>query len=162
MSRRVYKWCSQCSKLSLVAGEPRKDDHLCPHRFARIAATPTVYYVNAEGQLWVPPTATDTCPLAGYERREVQPHEVRKFEREMNSRLRREHYAELEQQAEANERAARDREQVRRQLADELREESRHRSPEEREFLEYVLEQSREQVDYSRGYDPNFRIDAYN
>ncbi len=162
MARRRYLWCKDCDGLVIVAGIPQRGDRACTHRFAREVAKPTVYYLNKDGEMWVPPSAEDTCPLPGWQRHEVQPHEIRKFERQMNAKMRDDHYRELQAQAETNERASRDREQVRRQLADELREESKHRSPEEREFLDHVLRESAQESNYSRSeYDSNFHIGAW-
>lgn len=151
--RRLYKYCDQCKRLVLVAGVAQKGDFIdCTHRFSRAPRTPTVIYVNAEGDVWNGPDAETKCPIAGYERREIQPHELPKFEREMNDYYKRLH---AEARYEPPEQTAA-RERVRKELREEVIRESQGWDREHREFLDYALNQA--PVEYTRNYDPGFRV----
>lgn len=151
MPRRRYIHCDQCQCLILVSGEPRKGDRSCRHRFSREPCQPTVYFENAQGQRMY----THVLPkeFKGYVRKEVQPGEVRKFERMINREM------EVEQ-ARAKEAEALLREGERNRRHAELREMARGQGQFERDFVEEAIRH--DSSGYSeRPHDFNFRISPY-
>lgn len=162
MASRGYKICAQCKCMVLIYGEPRKGDKICPHRFRpRELITPTVYYENKQGEIWSGPDATTPCPLKGYNRVEVQAHDVRKFERLLTRRMQTEHREQIERQREASEVHARMREQARKEMDAEVLKESESWTPEQREFLDYAMAHRHEPI-YSENFDPECRIPIWN
>lgn len=160
-SRRRYKICSECHIVVIVAGKPLKGDRHCVHsRPPRELITPTVYFENAKGEIWSGPDAATPCPLAGYQRREVQAHEIRRFERLMNRKMQDEQRAQLERQREASEFHARHREQTRRELDAEILKEAEHWDAEHKEFLHYAMAHRDDPV-YTRNFDPEFHVGSF-
>ncbi len=159
--RRRYKICQPCNKVVLVYGEQKKGDELCPHTFtSREAITPTVYYENAKGEIWSGPDANTPCPFAGYERREVQAHEIRKFERVLNRKMQDQHREQLERQREVSEHHAAARAQARKEMDADVLRESEGWDREHRELLHYAMDH-RDEPNFSRNFDPEMHIGAF-
>jgi hypothetical protein len=117
----------------------------------------TVVYQNAAGEtLFVGdaerPFAEYPVP-EGYQRVEIPPHEIRKFEKEMNRRIKAEHDRDQEVESAMMEGAFS-------VLRESLMGDMKGMDSFHRDLAEYALEQ--QQSGYSRSYDPEFRIRAYN
>lgn len=144
-----------CGKLAHVVYLSRAKRRASEH------ITPTVYYENAEGEIWSGPDAVTPCPLDGYIRREVGQFEVRQFERLMSRRMQDEHRERLEQQRESTEAYDKMRADVRKQLDEEVLHEAQGWDAEHRAILHHALEH-REQPEFTRNYSPEFGIAAWN
>lgn len=122
----------------------------------REAMKATVIYRNAAGEtLYVgnseQPFGENPVP-EGYERVEIPPHEIRKFEREVNREMKREHEREKEVESAVMEGAFS-------VLRESLQRDMKGMDTFHRELAQEALDQ--QQSGYSSNYDPEFRIRAY-
>lgn len=127
-----------------------------PSRKRHGNAQPTVYYMNKDGRKLYPWTG-DALPKEytklGYQRCEVQPHEIRKFERQVNREI----------EAEGHEQSDRERERYEHERSlrhASLRDDARHMDDFGRAMVQEAI--NREDDGYSHRYDPEFHVGAYN
>ena len=117
-------------------------------------AMPTVYYVNRAGKKLYPWTG-DRLPKGytklGYERIDVQSHEIRSFERQVNREMQREN-----QPSEAE---LRRNEEYQKYRHDSLRQDMAHMDAFHRDIAREAMKAENE--GYSRNYDPEFHVGAY-
>ena len=118
-------------------------------------ATSTVYYVNKAGKKLYPWTG-DALPKdytrLGYQRVEVPPHEIRRFERELNREMESERSRER-----GGEQSRFEAEQTRRH--ESLRQDMAQMDAFSRDVAREAMRAENET--YSSRYDPQFRIGAY-